>query len=89
MRKVILDGKQMINKKATHQHIKTKLKMPEYYGENLDALWDIMSTYDQAIEICFINTNNVIGKMGDYGKLILQIFQDIEKENDKITVTMI
>lgn len=82
------NGKRMIDKEKAHRYIKSKLNTTEYHGENLDALWDVLSTIDTSIKIIFINTDNLIDNLGDYGESIINVFQDAEKENDNIVLKL-
>ena len=86
--KITLNGKNMSPKKRAHAYIKWKLKAKEYYGDNLDALWDVLSTYDQPIEISFINTDSLIDELGEYGQSIIDVFQDATKENKNIRLSL-
>ena len=43
MRLITLDFKDIKNEKELHQFLKDKLELPEYYGHNLDALWDSLT----------------------------------------------
>lgn len=43
MQIVMLEGKKLINEIAIHKILKDKLELPDYYGENLDALWDCLT----------------------------------------------
>lgn len=79
-----LNGKNMTSKQTAHEYIKGKLKLREYYGENLDALWDVLSTYDRPIEIRIVNTKDLIEGLGDYGESIIEVFRDSERENKNI-----
>ena len=85
---VMLDGKKMINKISTHKYIRRILKTPEYYGENLDALWDVLGTCDRKIEINLINTEDLIENLGDYGESLINVFQDAENENENIILKL-
>lgn len=89
MIRIELDGKKMLNKELTHEYIKWKLKLPEYYGKNLDALWDILSTFDKDIRIIFLNTDCAIENLGDYGQSLIQVFQDARDENHNICLEVI
>ncbi len=40
---VVLDGKQIRNQHEFHQVLREKLGLPDYYGDNLDALWDCLT----------------------------------------------
>ena len=39
---IILDGRRMDDRAGLHAELKQKLSLPEYYGENLDALNDCL-----------------------------------------------
>lgn len=89
MANIILDGKKMATKEMAHLYIKWELKATEYHGKNLDALWDVLSTYDESINISLINKDRLIEDLGDYGESIIEVFKDAEKENDKINFKII
>lgn len=89
MIKVILDGSSMKNREMLHIYLKERLKTPEYYGENLDALWDILSTYSEPIEIELKNEENLIENLGSYGQSIIRVFKDAEEENKNINFKII
>ncbi len=84
MKRLNLSGKKMINKSLTHEYLKWKLEAPDYYGGNLDALWDLLSTLDREIEISLTNTVDLLENLGEYGASLIQVFKDAEDENDKI-----
>ena len=89
MTKVILNGAYMYSKEMAHMYMKWKLKTPQYYGKNLDALWDVLSTYSEPIEIWLTNKDQLMAKLGDYGEAIIRTFQDAEQENSNICFAII
>ena len=40
MKYISLDGNLFKDVAITHKILKEKLELPDYYGENLDALWE-------------------------------------------------
>lgn len=40
---VILDGEDFASVSELHQRLKEKLHLPDFYGGNLDALWDCLT----------------------------------------------
>lgn len=74
-------GKKMKTKEGTHEYLKNKLESQEYHGNNLDALWDVISTYSKPIKIKLKHKDKLIENLGSYGESLIQVFQDAEKEN--------
>ncbi|MBV7276555.1 barstar family protein [Clostridium sp. PL3] len=83
MNKVILEGSKFTNKEALHENLKRELKFPDYYGENLDALWDCLTT-DLELPIIIEWVDFQISRkfLGDYAESTLEIFRDAEKSTE-------
>ena len=75
MEKIILDGGKMTEKAAAHEHIAEAMAFPEWYGNNLDALWDLLSEGVER-EIELINSTAMLNALGAYGCRLLQCFFD-------------
>jgi ribonuclease inhibitor len=43
MKKVNIDGRYISSYKELHELLKKKLEFPDFYGANLDALWDCIT----------------------------------------------
>ena len=71
-----------------HQIIKKELDFPDYYGMNWDAFWDLArSTFYGRGENYFIEIHNFYSmteEYQDYCKPMLEIFEDIQKENSNV-----
>lgn len=88
MKQVWLNGGKMISPHITHQYLKARLGMPDYYGYNLDALWDVLSTLHQPIEIGLFNLARLRENLGDYADALIQVFKDADKANPNLTFYM-
>ncbi|MDD4139750.1 MAG: barstar family protein [Eubacteriales bacterium] len=84
MRKVKLNGKKMDTREHAHRHLQKQLRLPAYYGANLDALWDLLSTCGEAIQVTLVNRGDMISALGDYGEKLIQVFKDAERGNDRL-----
>lgn len=80
MKDYILDGYFFKNKTDSHKYLKEVFSFPDYYGENLDALWDLLNDLDDC-RICINNHEKIVENLGEYGKAILEIFNDLKSEN--------
>ena len=86
MKELRLNGAKMTDKKTTHVYLKNELNLPDYYGNNLDALWDCLTTDFSPKYISICNSDILIENLGAYGESIIRLFKDAAKENDCIKV---
>lgn len=81
MEKIHLDGRMFTSKDVLHKTLKNKLDLPDYYGENANALWDSLTawvTLPLTIEWEFFKeSKNMLSEEAD---LILETFQDAQEE---------
>ncbi len=51
MKSVVIYGSDYENIKQVHEFLAGELDFPDYYGENLDALYDVLTERDQPVRI--------------------------------------
>ena len=73
---MILDGKNMTTRKDAHDEIARVLELPDYYGRNLDALWDLLG--EKQWQITLTNVSEMIEGLGVYGEKLVQTFREAE-----------
>lgn len=86
MKEIFLNGRLMSDKESLHLYLKERLFLPDYYGRNLDALWDILSTEDREMKIILVYKADFIGQMGSYGQSLIDLLQEAADENPKISL---
>ena len=78
--KVILQGAEMTSVPALHAHLKQQLSFPDYYGENLDGLWDCIRCVDVPLTVVWRNFAQSQDYLGQYADQILETLHDAEQE---------
>jgi len=86
MKEIRLDGDKMLDKASAHAYLKQELALPDYYGENLDALWDCLSTEASLMKITICKSEAIIKRLGSYGESILSVLEQAAEENGNIQV---
>ena len=79
MELVVIDGARMTSREAAHAELARALAFPEYYGANLDALWDLVST--MAADAVLVNASAMLASLEDYGTALLDTLRDAADEN--------
>ncbi|MBR5217656.1 MAG: barstar family protein [Oscillospiraceae bacterium] len=54
MRVVELTGTVAANRDQLHSMLQEKLQLPEWYGRNLDALYDVLTSVEEETELVLI-----------------------------------
>ena len=70
----VLDASKMTDKATSHEYLKEVLELPEYYGNNLDALHDCLEEMTD-VEIIVENEENA----GNYYRYVKRVMTDYEK----------
>lgn len=84
MKRVILDCSGIENKRQLHEALKEALRLPEWYGHNLDALFDCLTELEEEtllVLTCWTQT--------DYSSGFESVFADAAMENENFTYTII
>lgn len=77
---IILDAAMLRERLPAHDYLKEALALPDYYGRNLDALYDCLTELDET-ELRFVN----LDAAGDsYFSRVLSVFQEAREENPRL-----
>ena len=76
---VILDARMLGEKQQAHQYLKEIFRFPDYYGCNLDALYDCLSE-QRDLHIHLLHTDQA----GEYFEKVLSVFQDLDEGSLRI-----
>ena len=88
MKIVELDGSKMDSIQNTHMHLKESMELPEHYGENLDAMYDVMSDISENTFEFVLNSQQMRTSLGDYGVRMEQVWENLEQNNKHLSFFM-
>ena len=75
--KITLDGAKMTSRAAAHEHIAAEMAFPEWYGKNLDALWDILTGLPHnGKRFSIIHPENADDSLKEYASLMESVFRE-------------
>ena len=72
----ILDGKQMTDRHLAHAHLRRALSLRPYYGNNLDALHDCLTSMPGRATVILTSADSLRDALGAYGDALLRVFDD-------------
>ena len=87
--KVQLDGSLMTDKTALHDQIQEKLGFPEYYGRNLDALYDMLTSLPESTVIDLRGKDIMLEQLGAYGAALLVTLQQAEQNAPNLSLNIL
>lgn len=79
---IIFDFKEIENLGILYDELSEKLKLPDYFGRNLDALWDVLTgEIDLPVSVHFINLNEQqLAIFHDVIELFVEASEELEEE---------
>lgn len=89
MKEIILDGKEMTSKVDAYEYISKQMGFPKYFGNNLDALYDVLSVWSEKTNITIINCNYFYEGLGEYALRVIDVFKEVEEENSNILLKIL
>lgn len=86
MRAITLDFTNCKNCSELHTTLKKVFGFPDYYGENLDALWDCLDYwYDENVHITIKGLEKLASNLDKEVEGMLEIFNDVHKNTPNVT----
>lgn len=80
---IILDANKLVSRQEAHLYLQEALSFPDYYGRNLDALYDCLTDLDET-EVQFIHAEEATGTYFDRIRIV---FEDAAEDNSRLTVS--
>ena len=85
MNYVILDGREMTDKQTAHIYLQKQLDLPDYYGKNLDALYDCLCEKGK-LQIIVSYVREMQDNLRRYADNIIGTLEAAAEKNPKLSV---
>ena len=82
--RVILDCEKLSSRRPAHKYLQENLGFPEYYGKNLDALFDCLTELSDCAIV--LRGKDELARSGGYGARVLRVLEDAARANPRLTL---
>lgn len=79
-----LDGRKIKDRAMLHDTLAELLHFPDWYGRNLDALYDCLTDIQEEMELQILYRNAMEEHLGEYADFLINVIGMASKENPKI-----
>ena len=86
-REIVLDFTEVRSLWALHEYLKETFCLPDYYGRNMDALWDCLyCAFAAPTTIVLKNIDRLPAEMREAGDILRALFGELEKRDENVTI---
>lgn len=89
MKKVTIDCMGISDKEELHKTLAECLAFPEWYGGNLDALYDCLTGVFEETEIIVENFETLENILGKYALSFKKVMLKADEDNERVNVTFL
>ena len=86
---VLLDGTIILDREMLHDTLATGLRLPPWYGRNLDALYDCLTDVREDTVVVLRDRGALEEHLGSYGHRCLRVLEDASRDNPHIRLETI
>ena len=86
MAEIRLDGLALPSLEAVHDRFAQALPLPEWYGRNLDALYDLLSEREGPTRLLVRRRAALLDGLGEYGGALCRTLEDAGRANPGLEV---
>lgn len=86
---VTLNGREMTTREAAHDHLAQQLSFPDWYGRNLDALYDLLTERGEPTLLVLEESETLTASLGSYGQALLDTLRDAAENNPTLEIEIL
>ena len=87
-KRLALNARLMTTRELAHAHLKERLRLPSWYGNNLDALNDCLGEIGEPTQIIVRFAPILEASLGEYGCKLIKVLEQAARENKNLRVTL-
>ena len=84
MTEIELNGKRMTSESAAMEYLFDMFEFPEYYGDDLEALYDALADLTEETHVTIINRD--IMNNTSFGQRLMWTFEDAASDNSQLSL---
>lgn len=84
MKRVVIDCEKLSERRQAHKHLAEMLNFPEYYGKNLDALFDCLTELGECTIV--LDGAEKLRESGGYGARVIKVMDAAARSNPMLTL---
>lgn len=84
MKMILIDMEEINSFDEIHDIFQERLEFPEWYGRNLDALYDCLTDVTDDLYICIDHCNLLTERFPEKATAFLELLENLEEENSHI-----
>lgn len=86
MAEIVLDGLELQSLEEVHDRFAQALDLPEWYGRNLDALFDCLTELGKPVTVRLLHQEALEDRLGRRGLALARLLCRAAKENPQVTL---
>lgn len=85
---IVIDGYILKDKNLLFQALKQQINSDEFHGNNLDALFDVLSHTTIKTNVLIKNHEELNNHLGNYATALITVFEDLVSSNEHISLVI-
>lgn len=86
MAEIVLDGLELQSLEEVHDRFARALDLPEWYGRNLDALFDCLTDLGEPVTVRLLHQEALEDRLGPRGRALVRLLRRVAEENTRVTL---
>lgn len=88
MTEALLDGEKVQDKERLHGWLSESLGFPDWYGGNLDALYDCLTDLSEEVRLVIVHGDKLREALGPYWDRLFQVFSQAAQDNPRFCLAL-